>query len=256
MAITTLASFRAYIRRSLGGGNPGDLTSDRPTINVELSQAQLNQCIEDTVETVQRYLYGEGEYEDYVALSLIPGISAYSLSGTDIEDVVEFNIGYGTANGINTLFTPANMVLGSNLQYIFQGGGLALAGYEVAMNYLEMIEDMFTVKFRVDYRERQNLLVVNPTPTTAMVGLLKVYKREAAENLYSHPLVKKIAVAKAKMIWGIALSKLGDMQLPGGGSYKDFANRIWQEGHEDEKEYIKQLKPFDGESEPVGFMIG
>lgn len=256
MAITTLASFRAYIRRMLGGGNPADLTNDRPTINVELSVAQLDQCIEDTIDLANRYLYGEGEYEDYVALTLQPGVSAYSLSGTNIEDVVDFSVGYGASNGINTLFTPANMVLGSNFQYIFDGNGLALTGYSVALNYLESIEDMFSVKFRVDYRERQSILIVTPQPQQTLVGLLKVYKREAAENLYNHVLVKKIAIAKAKQVWGIALSKLGDMTLPGGGSYKSFADRIWSEGREEEETYTKRLQPFDGESEPVGFMIG
>ena len=246
MAISTLSEFREYIKNRLGGGSAG-------VINVEMSVDQLNQSIEDAVQIFQRYAYGEGLYEDWLVLSLVPGVSAYSTSGANIEDVVDFSISTASNNSINQLFTPANIVLGGSFQVFNGGAGMALANYQTAMMYLKNVEEIFSIKFRVDYRELQQMVIVTPTPTMNLFGLMKVYRKEAAINMYNHPSVKKLAVAYSKQVWGNILSKYGSIALPGGGSYGEFGNTMIEKGEAEVEKIEQKMKD---ESEKFGFMIG
>lgn len=244
--ITSLAQFREYIKNRYGGGVGG-------AINVELGVEQLNQSIEDAVQTFQRYNYGEGLYEDFMVLSLVPGVSAYTTSGANIEDVVGFSMSNGSSNSINQLFTPANLLLGGSFNVFNNGEGLSLTNYTIAQLFLRTIEDIFSVSYRVDYRELQQLLIITPTPAIPMIGIIKVYRKESAINLYNHLLVKKLAVAFSKQVWGTELSKYGSMTLPGGGTYGDFGNKIWEQGI---TEVEKLEDRMNNEGEPPGFTIG
>ena len=140
MSISTQADFRNWIKTFLGGGPS---TSDS-VINVEISTTQLNQAIQWAIDNAHRYLGGEALIEDYLTLQLQPGVSAYSLSGANVSDVIDFNLSFGAGNGISTLFTPLNLLTGGSLNYLFdQGQGMNLTSYVIAMNYLETIEDLF-----------------------------------------------------------------------------------------------------------------
>ena len=152
------------------------------------------------------------------------------------------------------MFSPLNLMYGNNFPTLFANGDMALAQYQTTMNYLEMIDDVFGVKFRLDYREAQQKLVLTPAPTQAGTGLIRVFRKESSANLYNNLLVKDLAEALAKKIWGKILSKYGPMQLPGGGSYEAFGLKLWDEGKEEEKE-IKERMKNEGEAY-MGFIIG
>lgn len=244
--ISNLSEFREYIKNRFGGGTGG-------AINVELGVEQLNQSIEDALQTFRRYNYGEGLYEDFMILTLSPGVSSYNTSGGNIEDVVGFSIGTGSSTSINQLFTPANLVLGGSFQIFNGGGGMALTNYQTSMLYLQTINDTFGISYRIDYREAQQRLIVTPMPTQEAYAVMKVYRQENAVNIYNHLLVKKLAVAFCKQVWGIELSKYGSMSLPGGGTYGDFGNKIWDQGIQEVKEIEDRMK---NEGEPFGFVTG
>ncbi len=249
MAITTLPEFREYIRNRLGGGTIG-------VINVELSVDHLNQSVEDAIQIFQRYNYGEAVHEDYMTLSLTAGVSAYYLSGADVTDVVDFSLSMSSQNSITNLFSPANMVLGGGQIGIMNGdgAGMSLTNYQIAMNYLETLSEIFGVKHRIDYIELQEKLIVTPTPSTDMVALIKVYKRENTVRLYNHILVKKLAVALSKQVWGLILSKYTGIPLPGGGDVGQFGSSLMEKGEKEQEEIEKKMTN-EGESN-MFFMIG
>lgn len=248
MPINNLSQFRNFIRTELGGGQNGP-------INVEISVEALDQSIDKAIRTFQRYNYGEGLYENYMTIVLSAGVSAYDLSGSDVTDVVDFSLSMATSNNITNLFTPANLVLGGTFSVLNgDGAGLSLTNYQIAMNYLETLSEIFSVKHRFDYIELQERLVITPTPTSNMIALLKVYKKENTLRLYNHLHVQDLAVALSKQIWGKALTKITGMPLPGGGSLSEFGRDLIQEGKEDQKEIIKRMT---NEGEPnMFFMIG
>lgn len=242
--------FKSYIKRQLG----------HPVINVEIADEQLDDIIFDSVQTFQRYNYSEGSYPDYLVFTLSAGVSQYDLSGTNIEDIYDLVLSVGP-DGINTLFSPTNMLLGSDLAGL--GGipgagdnsqtvtpGLAIAGYDIALMYIKEIQQAFGKAYRVDYRPWSQQLMVVPTPTTSGTGLLSLYRNESASVLYSQPHVKRLAVAKAKKLWGLHLKKYS-MTLPGGGTMN--GSEIYGDGKEEEAQAIQDMRD---ESEPIDFMIG
>lgn len=248
---------RTYIKMMLGA----------PIINVEVKNEHLDYAIEDSVQIMQKYNYGDGSYTEYLIFTTSAGQSTYdvmndptlSASFENVSQIVDFNISFG-ADGINTLFSPTHILLQENnlsngLFGMRMGSGnfvpgLELASYQTAMMYIQQIQDTLGKKYSVDWIPHREVLVVTPTPRESMTGVLEVYKKEKIENLLNDNLVKALAIAKTKIIWGGILRKT-IITLPGGGTVS--GNEIMQEGREDEKDIIEQIKL---ESEPAGFFIG
>ncbi len=240
MAITSLVDFRAYIKRKLGD----------PVMTIELHDDQIDDAITDSIQDLNYYNYGEGNFKDYFALNISAGQDEYSLSGEDINDVFDLVLSTDSSGRFNSqLFTPVNLFLSSeNLLWTF--ANFDLVSYDIALTYLKEVENQLGLKFRVDYIPQQELLKIVPTPATDHMVLLQVYKKETALNLYNHHLVKKLSVARAMKQWGLHLTKY-TMTLPGGGTINGEA--ILSQGKEDE---VIWLKAMEDESEPIDFFVG
>lgn len=255
MAINSLSSMRDYCKRMCG----------HPVINVEIADDQLNQIIEDTVQDFNRLNYGEASYLDYVLFTTSANVAEYNLSGNEINDVWDLSV-FDTSNGINTMFSPTHILLYQ--QWVDQGGypgaggyggagggfrttdsGLTLAQYEISMQYLEDIQRRFGKEYQVNYLPNRQVLRIYPTPTTAITGVLAVYKKETAQYLYNHSFVKKLAVARTKKLWGLHLSKYG-ATLPDGLTIN--GDSIWQEGVQEEEKWYEEMRL---NSEPIDFWI-
>lgn len=254
--IETLTQMKNYVLTKLG----------YPVINIEISDAQLEQEIEDTIQDVQRYLYDEGTYRDYFLLQTSAGVQDYAVSAVrdyttsatldNVQHVWDFSVSFGM-DGINTLFSPAHILLYN--QYVEQGSypggpgaggcGLVLANYYTAMQYLDLINEMFGKMYSVDYIPGQQIIRITPTPSEALIGVLILWRAEAAQNLYNNPLVKKIAVARAGMRWCRNLLKYGG-QLPDGLTIN--VDAYLQDYKADEEKWLDRL--YD-ESHPPDFIV-
>jgi hypothetical protein len=127
--------------------------------------------------------------------------------------------------------------------------GMVLAGYNIATNYLEDIRDTFSTIYLAQYSDARQEFTLIPTPTTSGTGLITVYRKETAANLYNNILVKELAVAKAKYLWGFQLGKF-TMTLPSGGTIN--GNEIKQDGKEEMEKIMERIRT---ESEPPLFYI-
>jgi hypothetical protein len=238
-----------------------------PTINVEVTNSQLDQIIEDSVQLMQKWNSGDGNYLDYIVFTTSAGVSVYdfandpALSATyvDVLNVVDLNLSFGI-DGINTLFSPshillqengsANSLLGSRIVTGNYQPGLELTSYQTAMMYLQDIQMLLGKNYQVNWIPNSMKLVVTPTPMEVMSGLLRVYKKETAENLYNDELVKNICLAKTKILWGGALRKYA-IQMPGGGTV--LGSELVQEGKDELDYYRTEIRL---ESEPIDIFIG
>ncbi|HON83424.1 MAG TPA: hypothetical protein PLI22_04730 [Caldisericia bacterium] len=243
--ITTMEDMRDYIKLMLGF----------PVINVELSNNQIYQVIYDAAQIFWRYGYDEANYRDHAILNLTSGTDEYSLSGTDIINVVDFDFSFGV-DGINTLFSPTHTLLYKDwvVRGNYPGGpgvqGLVLTDWAIGMNYLEEIRNTFGKMYTAYYRPLTETLKIFPTPKEDITGVLIVYKKMAMASLYNHVLFKELCVAKAKKLWGFNINKT-NITLPGGGTIN--GAEIKAEGKEEEKEAIDKLR---SESSPIDFLIG
>ena len=260
--IHTLEDFRNYIYTKLG----------QPVINVEVAPEQVDVIIYDTVQDFTRYNYGEGVYLDYTTLCVSAGVSEYSVAGSNIEAGYDIQLSYGLG-GINTLFTPLHMLMyntanqpggimggGSGGGVAGMGGHLGAGGgvnygigpitqYETAMEYYELAKMMFGKHYVVSYNLSKDALVVTPAPETNMIATIAVYRRGESERMYNHPLVKKLAVARAMVQWGRHLTKYG-ATLPDGLTIN--GQDLINEGREDEEKYLELMR---SEGEPIDFFV-
>lgn len=243
MAINTLAQFRDYIRRELGGGSFTNISEDEPTINVEMSVAQLNQAIEKSISYAARYLFGEGNYEDFYILTLAAGVSAYSLSALDAIGALDYTFAGGSSTGPTSVFVPAAQITQTDFFYSnLVNNGLGLTTYEVYLSYFEQIQEAFSVRYRINFIPARSMITITPTPTEQIVGALRVFRKEISIELYNNILVQELAIANAKIIWGGALSKMKNAELPGGGNFGDFGTTIKSEGREDKEKIIEKMQ--------------
>jgi hypothetical protein len=236
--IITKDDLKRYLLATLGD----------PVITVEISDEQLNNCVDDAIDDFTRYNVGEGGYQDFMSLSLSAYVDTYNLSGQNIDSTIDFTT--SLTDGINTLFAPTHMVMASDIaagRYITNYG---LVDWNIAMMYLQEIKNSFGTMFTVTYYPGQQILKVYPTPTQNMTGLLAVYKKEQAIFLFNNVLVRKLALAKARKQWGTNTKKYS-ITLPGGGTIN--GQEIYNEGVETEKDILAQIKK---ESAPVDFFVG
>jgi len=248
--ITSEAEFISYIKRMLGN----------PVINVEVADANVSDCIYDAVQEFQRYNQGEGTYRDALAISLSAGVSAYQLPD-NIDSIVDIKLSQNNM-GINELFSIPHQLLYQQFQMgNFMGGnaygGVAnlggygvLADFQIQMTYLSEIQEMFERRYVCDLNPNTFKMTIKPTPMIDSAGVLFVFKKEDAINLYNNPLVKKLAIAKVKKIWGRTLEKYQSINLPGGSSMNGAA--IKQEGIEEEKEILEEIRL---QSNPLVFLV-
>lgn len=249
--ITNETEFISYVRRMLGN----------PVINVEVADVNISDCIYDAIQEFQRYNVGEGSVRDVLAISLSANVSAYDLSGMDIDAVVDIQLTNQIYN-INALFSPTHMLLynqfmnGSVYGGVVNGGVANIGGssvlgnYTIQMMYLSEIQEMFQRKYVCDFDTGSQRLKIRPTPNQDDVGVLMVFKKESAINLYNHPLVKKLVIAKVKKIWGTTLGKYS-ISLPGQGNLT--GSDIRQQGIDEEKEALQNIT-LEGDA-PI-FMVG
>lgn len=240
---STIDEMRLYIKQELG----------YPVINVELADVQLDNIIEDSIQYYNDENYGEGSYRTYLAFSATAGQDEYVLSGDNIQDVFDF--AYNTNSGINTLFSPLNM-LNQNDMFLklFDGSGgdcqgKTMTSYQIAMSQINDIADAFSAMYRMDWWEQKETLKITPTPQADMVGVLLIYKKSELADLFNNRYVKQLAVGKAKKLWGFITSKY-TMQLPGGGTVN--GEKIESQGIteiEEAKEMIRAT------SEPIDFYM-
>lgn len=241
--ITTSADMALYVKRALG----------YPVINVELSNSQLRDIMDDSADIMTRYLYGEANYADYLTFSVTSGTDEYSLSGNSVLDVFDFQFSTGT-NGINSLFSPIHVLLYDDwvVKGNYPGNGssnLAMTSYQIDMDYLDNVKRAFGKEYLCDYWPQQQILKITPTPTEDLEGIIFVYRKENTATLYNHIFMKMLCVAKAKILWGSILGKFS-MTLPGGGEIN--GTEIKSDGKEELEDVLKRI---ESEGEPIGFFI-
>lgn len=235
----------SYCRKMLG----------EPIINIEVHDWHIEQCVVDAVQLFQRHMHGEGAYTDTVVFTFKAGQRTYPMPDNVIE-AVKFEGSYG--GDINRLFTADHQILMESgvLPSITRGagstsGGMDLSGYDIATKYLELYRDFFTKEFVVQYNFLRREMVIEPTPTCDVVGVLHLWKAERIENCVNHHMVKDLMVAKVKQVWGGILGKY-TIQLPGGGSVD--GNTLKQEGRDDQQRIVEQME--DEGSNALDFYVG
>lgn len=259
---TSRNDFRDYILSELGA----------PQINVELTTTQIDEAIDEAVDYLSRYLYGEINVFKLLPIPISQDKAVYDFKHLydsepidspqnqiyqRVVNVIDLESGPGGTLGytVNYYNSPMNQVM---TDLIYSGSDPSnyvsqwmMTNYETSMQYLDQMLDMLGGKYYGNYDILTKELTISPTPKESGTGVITVYQKGELLNIYNHIHCKKYAVAKALFMWGRVLSKYQGMNLPD-GTVVDGQSKI-TEGREDMKEILEKLQQ---EAEQPIFAIG
>ena len=199
-------------------------------ITVEITDKQLDHAIN---EGLQMYTeFADLQNEDYILLPLSGYIEGEGLplSGYNVRSI--FTIDEGFSGGVNKLFSIDNQMLNAG-QFPLWGQGGSFVTYELAAQYRDMAKRMLAQSFDFSFDVRNQMLKLFPDPVAQNIGgyiILGAHIVPPEDELVGEQYVKRLALAKAKMMIGRVRKKFAGVQLPGGGTIDD---SIGDEGKEE-----------------------
>ena len=220
-SIQTKTEFRNWIMRQLG----------YPTITPELTDYQLNDCIDQACEEFTEYASQDTEY---LAVNLKDYISGkgYMMPSNvaAITELYDQGVNGNTQGGINPFSLNYMAMNGGFVPNPFSGLG-ARSGwldFHMALSWIDLSYQMSGKGFEWNYNPRTRYLVLNPDP-------IKYFKLDTDNlNSYGHHIVveckclrpedqnygetwvKRMGLALAKMLVGNIRSTYGGATLLGG----------------------------------------
>lgn len=241
-SIKTRSSFKDYILRKLGA----------PLIKVELTDNQLDDCINDSLEEFTKYVNQEDKYialnlSNYVANSgiLLPSNVAGIFSLQENYDVT-------AAGDINTLGSISNIMYNAGVfPNLYAAGGWIT--YEIAMQHIKLSQRMTGGGFQFEYNPRDKILTLTPDPiNNQLTGHIVVgcHTIRDEDKQYGESWVKRMALAHAKTLLGTIRKKFRGVQLLGGGEVDD---SIADEGITEKDALMEELKE---EYKAFAFFVG
>ncbi|MCS7316915.1 MAG: hypothetical protein NZZ41_01145 [Candidatus Dojkabacteria bacterium] len=120
------------------------------------------------------------------------------------------------------------------------GGGADLIGYELGLQYLELIRQRYTIKMDVQFLEESKKIRLSPAPKAQGFVLLPVWVRTADEHLYGNIWIRRYIAALCKIQCGYNVSKYTGITFVGGATVNgEFYIR---EGKEEKEKLEEELK--------------
>lgn len=243
-AIDTKDELKNYILENLG----------HPLITVEITDSQLDICINDAMEYFTKYCMQD---EDYVAIALSGYVADVGVTlPSNITSVYALDdMSTSTYGDFNTLFSIPNSMLNAGMLAIpYSDTGLGWINWELFHENMDMMKRMLGGGFQYEYNMRTKILKLFPDPTKehlqgSVVCGVNVIRPETQQ--FGEEWVKKYALALAKVIVGRVRSKYRGIQLLGGGNLD---TGILDEGKTERDQLMQELRV--SEQGPIKFWMG
>ena len=232
--ITTRAQLKDYIVDTLG----------YPLQTVELTDEQLEDCIDDATQLYTKWATLPEKYINVACVDTIGGEDSFGMFGAD------------------GLWGLSNCMLATGT-YPFLGrsfGGSSFEGfttYQCAYEFCAMARRLCGHEFTFDFNPQTQMLVLIPNPALQpekFKDTVVVFKCECVPEdriLYGNNFVKRLAIAYAKVRLGTIRSKFSGVTF-GGGITVNAA--IGEEGKAEIADLIERIKK--EEAIGTGFLCG
>lgn len=197
--INTRTDLHSYIRSTLG----------EPIITVEITDVQIDNAIDYTIQKFSDYAAGGEEYKLF-QISAIPGVTQYELDQR-VKAVWSVKL---KSNGFSYSF-PGNLVITPDTffsQAFLPNGGMDVVSVAAVLSKIDMIQQYFDLEPEWDFNDNTKILSFykDPSEMGTALFLIKVsmeYVPEEVDMIYNHQWVKDMAVAKCKFQWGSNVGK-------------------------------------------------
>lgn len=202
--ITTEAGLISYIRSQLG----------EPTINVEVTNQQISEIIDLTIQKFTEYAYGTLEAASILELS---GIGTYDLPDT-ITNIIKLSKG-GTSNLTNfaTNYGEGYVPDLWSDQYFSDSLTGSIVPNIISISTTKAILDKYfgdDIAYNFNYN-RKKLQVHENYSGSCVLYYQYEYIPEETDFIFNHEWVKAFAKAKTKELWSTVTGKY-DQTLVGG----------------------------------------
>jgi len=246
-SIKTVEELKGWILHKLG----------HPLVTVELTDDQLNYCINDAFEIYTKYASFDTKplvlditsYEAGVGFNL----SAYNIAAVHGLESSNDNV-MGFTNDMIWSIPNALMQSGA---YPFFGNGGAMGSFVTLHNAFEWVslaKRMTGSGYSFDYDRYTKYLKLYPEPNlnrTDSCILIMAEVIPSDEYLFGNEYLRRFALAYSKILLGTVRKKFSGVQLIGGGTID---TEIGDEGKEELKELIENIRI--DESVGSGMYIG
>ncbi len=120
------------------------------------------------------------------------------------------------------------------------GGGADIVGYELGLQYLEMIKQRYTVKMDIQFMEESKKVRLSPAPKATGVVILPVWTRVEDGVLFDNIWIRRYIAALCKIQCGYNVSKYSGITFPGGATVN--GSFYIQEGKEEKEKLEQEIK--------------
>lgn len=227
-----------YVKRTLGA----------PTNVVELTESQLNDCVDSALRTLR--LYSSVSVDKKVMLmELVPNQSVYLLSNrklnyhkiTQILQIHRLPSAFLTAVGSSQIY--GQLVL----QQLYRAGSFDLLSYHMVASYIEQMEHMFAAKISFTWNERSRELTIYNVSGRNEIVLIECAIERTENDLLTdrrtEDWVRRWACAEARERLADIRGKFTSLPGAGGGISLNVADLL-QKATEDKERCMKDIDNF------------
>lgn len=218
--INTKVGLKDYVKSQLG----------YPTINIEVTDTQINQIIDDTVQKFTEYAYGTLEGTVVVQFT---GAKEYNMPDT-MTNLIKLSKG-STSNITNfSANFGAGYVPDLWSEQFFTGSltGDIIPGILAISTTKAMLDKYFADDIVFNFNPHRKILQVleNYNGPAVLHYQYEYLANESNDLVYNHEWVKAYTKAKVKELWGTVTGKF-DQALVGGAriNYGDMKSEAQQE---------------------------
>ena len=204
MRIDTKLKLIAYVRTMLGS----------PQIECEVSDAQISQIIDDTIQKFTEFAYGTLEATICVNIN---GKGTYHMP-ENVTNIIK--ISKGSTGNISNFASNygVNYVPDLWSQQFFTSSitGSLMSSLVVVSNARASIEHFFGDDIYFNWNHYKKILqIFDSYKGPALIHFYYEYQPDEVDQIYNHEWIKRYAIAKTKVLWGQITGKY-DADLVGG----------------------------------------
>ena len=229
-----------------------------PVVMVNITPEQMEDCIDDTLQQYSNYHYN-GTERKWLKFTITPQNIAdqYITMPSLVKSVVRV-LPFSSSMGTDIQFTNMWQYRAEALRPLLNGGDGSMVHYELAMQNLNLIDDIFANRPPVGFTSNQNRLYLSydwdrfiPNESTIVVECHMTIDPEEFPKIYNEPWIKRYATALMKKQWGNNLKKFQGVQLPGGITLD--GKTIFDEAIDELEKLSEDLKASE---QVLGFFVG
>ena len=227
-----------YVKRTLGA----------PTNVVELTDAQLNDCVDSALRTLRTYS-SVSTNKQVMLMEIKPNQSSYILSNkrlnyhkiTDVLQIHRLPSAFLTAVGSQQIY--GQLVL----QQLYRAGSFDLLSYHMVASYIEQMEHMFASKIQFGWIERTRTLTLYNVTGRAEIVLVECAVERTENDLFTdrhtEDWIRRWSTAEAR-------ERLADIRgkfatLPGaGGGISLNASDLTQKAADEKQRCLDELRNY------------